>query len=138
MKTYMKPTMESEAFVANEFVSTCYTVTCDNCGAVQAGYDKLVGQITSIEYRGQESNIIRGTLGGEPACINETTVQEYKPWWYDLLGDITHYIYERYFKDYYMEQVVIGSFHPVVVTEGFEKPGIYHPDQMFFHPNASV
>ena len=41
MKKYVKPMMESEAFVANEFVSSCWTVTCDNCGAWEEGYDIL-------------------------------------------------------------------------------------------------
>lgn len=30
MKKYMKPIMESESFVANEYVSTCYLINCSN------------------------------------------------------------------------------------------------------------
>ncbi|MCD7818448.1 MAG: hypothetical protein LUH07_05300 [Lachnospiraceae bacterium] len=29
MKDYVKPTMKAERFAANEYIATCYTVTCD-------------------------------------------------------------------------------------------------------------
>lgn len=45
MKKYVKPLMESEAFVANEYISTCYTVTCGECGSWEEGYDKLAGSV---------------------------------------------------------------------------------------------
>lgn len=31
-KEYMKPVMEAEAFVANEYVAACWLVTCDRLG----------------------------------------------------------------------------------------------------------
>lgn len=127
MKKYMKPMMESENFVVNEFIGSCWTVTCDYCGTVEKGYDQLYNQIITTEYDGQESHIIRGELNDKEPCITETTVNNYKPWWYDSLGVFTHIIYEAFFKDYYKETVVTGAYHPVTFEEGHGN-----------HPNASV
>lgn len=47
MKKYVKPLMESEVFVSNEYISTCYTITCGKCGSWQEGYDQLAGDVDS-------------------------------------------------------------------------------------------
>lgn len=35
MKKYVKPMMESEAFVANEYISSCTILSCMGCQATQ-------------------------------------------------------------------------------------------------------
>ena len=41
-KAYVKPVMESEEFVANEYVAACWTLTCITVGHECAGKTKIV------------------------------------------------------------------------------------------------
>lgn len=82
-KAYVKPVMESEAFVANEYVAACYTVRCKECGAYQEGYDSLNEGVTEMDVVGK---IYAGNLGGKRGC-NEIRIPNTEPdIWKDFWG----------------------------------------------------
>lgn len=62
MKKYIKPIMESESFVANEYISTCYTVTCGTCGAWEEGYDSLAGTVITKDVTIWGKEYYSGTI----------------------------------------------------------------------------
>ena len=126
-KEYVKPVMESEEFVSNEYVAACWTVACNECSGKEKGYENLKSGVTTTEVFGKELSIYQKSLGGQETC------QEYKipneepefrpsnPWpW--LLWKI--FVELLHFNPGYSEEI---SYHPVSVTEGWDN-----------HPNASV
>ena len=52
-RTYVKPVMESEAFVANEYVAACWKVTCDTVG----GHSVCNGSSAIISDADRETHI---------------------------------------------------------------------------------
>lgn len=75
MKKYVKPVMESESFVANEYIGACWLMTCscqgENDPIAISGNDvggAIMGSFgNSLEVAGQETNgdlIVVGSLYG--------------------------------------------------------------------------
>ena len=127
-KEYVKPVMESEEFVSNEYVAACWTITCTNSG-------KSCGFITAKDKypEGLEVNgsigVYSGDIGGSNGCANK-----FNPKDYPLDGDFIQNMVTIYkwLRDFFNND--LGSttyYHPVSVTEGYEKDNT-------FHPNASV
>lgn len=50
-KTYVKPVMESEEFVANEYVAACWDLKCDTIGCE---YDKYAVRIGGSQYTAED------------------------------------------------------------------------------------
>ena len=81
-KEYMKPVMESETFVANEYVANCYYVTCDKgeseiikLGDKELTFDRFDrnqdGFVSSLVPPNRfYSGTISGTSGEEIYSIN--------------------------------------------------------------------
>ena len=68
-KEYVKPVMESEEFVSNEYVATCYLVTClgnKENGIPTCGSLKLKEEPNTESYDGYTAYI--GTIGGKDGC----------------------------------------------------------------------
>lgn len=136
-KVYTKPVMESEEFVSNEYVAACWTVTCTNsksCGSFtgKGAYPEGLSETDGI-------GMYTGKINDKQGCI-EVVESEGKPEWIDNIctvpswQDPTRYLIEE--AVYYIYKSLVGSgtvkaYHPVEVTEGYEKNGT-------FHPNASV
>lgn len=132
MRTYIKPVMESEAFVANEFVAACYTVKCTNCGVYKEGYDSLKNSVGSAEILGNTMTIWPDETGGckhVEVPKSEPVVNEY-PWTW---VNIPSWLYWKIFVD------ILGwdswtestaSYHPVSI----ENKWLYTTN----HPNSSV
>lgn len=125
-KEYVKPVMESEAFVSNEYVAACWTLTCTGtCGGVETTRDEGYSEGVFFEY---------GEFANEEPCTNkidETIVKVDS--FRDLLklvGDaLSGEISEREFWEYlWLGRPITTTtrFHPIKVTKGWEN-----------HPNAS-
>ncbi len=137
-KEYVKPVMESEAFVSNEYVAACSTIACMNCDAVGTKYESAsdVKNGLNVLATGSEGTIYQYTekLGGKDPC-DEYSIEK-KPSWIENI-----YTGNSIFSlEYAWEEVVwafykalggdskeVTSFHPVTVKEGWDN-----------HPNASV
>lgn len=123
MKKYVKPLMESEAFVANEYVSTCYVIDCNSCAGVihakdgDSALDKLTTE--------QGVSIYTGNLGEYGPCKNQDYLREYVDSFdfrYETTYDFVYWILSLIFGEH------VSSFHPVTVTDkGWDN-----------HPNASI
>lgn len=110
-KVYVKPVMESEAFVANEYVAGCWKIACE-----EGTYTYLGGE--KIEH--EDHGYIIYVSDKDPNC--------------DIYGDhfdkdgFVYYVNPNY-KDTYMGDIGgVEGPHPVKI-ENRTKPG---------HPNASV
>lgn len=126
-KEYVKPVMESEEFVSNEYVAACWTVACNECLGKEKGYENLKSGVTTEKFLGKEMSIYQNSLGGETPCQTykiPSTEPEFSlrnPWpW--LLWQIFVELLD--FNPGYSGSV---SYHSVSVTEGWDN-----------HPNASV
>ena len=84
-KDYVKPTMESEAFVANEYVAACYWVDCTHDGCIDPIKVRDVNSVTAAlnkfanTYGGKVSTtpidgsyIYKGTLNRNNGLNNDT------------------------------------------------------------------
>lgn len=89
MKKYMKPIMESESFVANEYVAVCSIIQCLNsdCNASEV-VTKLPNEITSGLTPMGASGVYmyRGALGGVDNCSNTKTDPD-KPDWIEGISE---------------------------------------------------
>lgn len=125
-KDYVKPTMESEAFVANEYVAACWTITCTNddgsCGSITAKNDLPTG-LTYDEASG--NGTFSGTINGNSGC--RTTISE-KDYEFNNWGDFFAWLWDLFNGN----TTQSSSFHPVSVTDG------YIASDNKFHANASV
>ena len=127
-KEYVKPVMESEEFVSNEYVAACWTVACNECSGKEKGYENLKSGVTTTETSwGKEMAIYQESLGGKTPCqtykipSTEPGFEWSNPWpW--LLWQI--FVELLGFDPGYSNSV---SYHPVSVIEGWDN-----------HPNASV
>lgn len=122
MKTYIKPIMESEAFVANEFVSACYYLDCTNCDAIEfsktqynlSGYDNVGGQ-------GQDIYMYTGKVNGVDTCSQVGGDVEFtKPGWINgisdwlpVIGWLVEGVVWEIFKDRYSHLTETINYHPV-------------------------
>ena len=87
-KEYVKPVMESEEFISNEYVAACYTVRCTECGAFAKGYDSLASGVKTGNHMGYSVSIYTDNLGGTPPCIteeNEKTPSWVDEWWEKII-----------------------------------------------------
>lgn len=140
-KNYVKPMMESEAFVANEYVAACWTITCTNsdanaCGGIEKIKDKELTDIGGLNAQYNESSdsylgTYTGTMpGNKQPCKNQLTMKDFDfDWGLGALVDIDFYkfLWALINDDLYNNNPV----HPVAVSEGY-----YLENK--FHPKASV
>lgn len=133
-KNYVKPMMESEAFVANEYVAACWMATCSGrCGAVEKGYESLKTRITSGQsyddmylYTGSLTDTATKVTKSATDCESVTKDAGY-PEWADQW-------YERWFWNWILvpwfgqQNTETSYYHPVTLEEGWGKS----------HPKASV
>lgn len=126
-KEYVKPVMESEAFVANEYCIACWTVTCQNpeCGAVEYGYNALKNEVTTQSYLGKTTSVHTGKLGEEEKVPCTKYVEDTYPDWCDKWWE--KIIWDEILSNWFTSQK-ITEYHPVSVTSGWGET----------HPNASV
>lgn len=85
-REYVKPVMESEAFVANEYVAACWVVECDKDGIEGAfcfygenlvkGGDKYKALDDYLKYNASGS-LHKGKALGWSDCSNENTSTYY-------------------------------------------------------------
>ena len=134
-KAYVKPVMESEAFVANEYVAACWTMTCTNstksCGDYEYKGDTSV--LGGLSLQGGStttgSGTYTGTIDGKSGCRDKYNPKDYN-WtgtWWDIAVAIEWII------DYFTgNQGTTTWSHPVEVTKG------HYDDNNKFHPYASV
>ena len=133
MKKYVKPMMESEAFVSNEFVSACWTIECTNsdksCGEFTGKNDYPAG--LRVDSDGISGTYV-GQIGQTPVgCRTEDTVS-YKDYGFngkwDGLSDIFRFL--KWLRDFFNDDLTETNseyFHPVKVSSGWDN-----------HPNASI
>ena len=108
-KEYVKPVMESEEFVSNEYVAACYTIDCNVCSY----YDE-VKTLPDGSENGElidKSGCTEGFVPSEP----DTSSWGAYLWWAFLTYILGYESGEEY------------SYHPISVTKGWAG-----------HPNASV
>lgn len=93
MKKYVKPMMDSEIFVANEYVSACYVGSCNIDGEVYLDtnnngvYDKGTDQYKYTNDACKDGFTIRGVdsaPGANAFVVGEHTV--YPGYWDSFLG----------------------------------------------------
>ena len=123
-RQYVKPMMESEAFVANEYVAACYTVSCigDGCGSFPGKWEGTEdSRYPAGLVEGEDGNAIyKGTMGSSDGCKKTT---EYL-WGTGIIGFI------NFIKDL-LDDGELGfttKFHPVSVTEGYYVDNKWHPN----------
>ena len=72
MRAYVKPMMDSEVFVANEYVSACYSGVCNISGSVymdsnnNGEYDKGIDQYKYYNTACKHSFSVTGATSPEP------------------------------------------------------------------------
>lgn len=132
MRTYMKPVMESEAFVANEFVAACWTIDCqhEKCTAIQKGYNDMYTNFNNKNYEsftdedGTRFYYLTGDLNNLPGC--QTYSSSSKPGW--ATGWLNAvYWFMKYILRWNPDIEENTKYHLVTLNSG-------HPN----HPNASV
>ena len=118
-KEYVKPVMESEEFVSNEYVAACYLVTClgnTEEGIPSCGSLKLKEEPRTESYNEYTAYI--GTIGDKNGC--STIPGGSVPWLIKMLYLI--------FTGVLLEDKEDVNYHRVTVgNEGWDN-----------HPNASV
>lgn len=126
MKKYIKPAMESESFVANEYIGACWTMTCTNsdksCGTETWRGDKNIDGLT---LSGNSSTgVYVGDINGNGPCRDEYKPNDYN-WTGSFWSDIPVLI--KFIIDLWTGNTgTTTEYHPVSVTEGWTN-----------HPNAS-
>lgn len=125
-KDYVKPTIESEEFVANEYVAACWTVACKECLAFQEGYDDLKNRVESGTFLVKTMDVYTDTLGGADPCQTYDIPKKQPSIREDFIGWL---LWEIFVKGLGVAPGNDGSvsYHPVSVIQGWEN-----------HPNASV
>lgn len=125
-KEYVKPVMESEEFISNEYVASCYTIKCTNskgsCGNITGKYNDYEGSLTVND---EGVGVYYGTIGTSSGCTNKTNPKDYD------VKDL------RSFWDWLLDVIFDNTttteyFHPVSYTDG------YKTSDGKYHPNASV
>lgn len=130
-KEYVKPIMEGEAFVANEYIAACWTITCEGkCGGVETVYDTRKNEILKDSYEASNLSgkmyIYPGEFAGTSAKKCEEFREDTYPawadkWWEKLLWD---YVLVPWFGAEHQE---VTNYHPLDIQQGWNN-----------HPNASV
>lgn len=131
-KTYVKPVMEGEAFVANEYIAACWTVSCEGkCQGMETVYDARKNEILKDSYEASYGGSGKKYIyTGEFAGVTAEDCEEFKKdtypswadkWWEKALWD---YILVPWFGAEHKE---VTHYHPLQITSGWDN-----------HPNASV
>ena len=124
-KEYVKPVMESEEFVSNEYVAACWTIICTNslsCGVAEV---KTAGDSKPKGY--EESNgveIYAGDIGNSIGCKTQDDLKKYLDSF--LTYPINEFVYGI------LTSIFGGSitrYHPVSLEKGHNNGA---------NPNASV
>lgn len=127
-KVYTKPVMESEEFVSNEYVAACWTITCTNDDG-SCGKEIGIGDYPEGLDINSGFGTYNGLINGKSGCRSEYNSKDYdfsSVFWKDIPKIIEAIV------DFFTGQGGTETeYHPVKVTEGYEKNGT-------FHPNASV
>ena len=139
MKKYMKPIMESEAFVSNEYIGTCYMLKCTECSATE--YSQSEYDMSNYEKVPQtDMYMYTKTINGEATCktVGGVDITE-KPDWIDrisswdnslnLLYWLEEAVYDWYKSKYGATSPVV-NYHPAFTEE---TNSTNYPA----HPNAS-
>ena len=125
-KEYVKPVMESEEFVSNEYVASCYTITSTyskgSCGNITGKNDDYEG---TLSVNSEGVGVYYGKIGESNGCTNKvnnkdynvTDISSFLKWLWDVIWDNT---------------TTTEYFHPVSYTDG------YKTSDGKYHPNASV
>lgn len=120
-KAYVKPVMESEAFVANEYVAACWRVSCNDCGEEMLYYGDINWDYDDGDdfVKAGDTQMYLGSINGhEP----EEHISYSGPWWWQFLQRLLGWGDKSY-------------FHAVDVTPG-ANGGV--ADLNPSHPNASA
>lgn len=122
MKKYIKPVMESESFVANEYIGACWTVTCHGkCGAgtFVTLDEQLYKDITSSSNSGN-GYIYTGDLVNKSGkvfavenCESFTQNGEIPDWVNSFETRLLYWLLQKIFG----ENETTTYYHPVSVTQ---------------------
>lgn len=124
-KEYVKPVMESEEFVSNEYVAACWTIICTNSPSCGVAEVKTAGDSKPKGYG--ESNgveIYTGDIGNSIGCKTQDDLRKYVDSF--LTFPINELVYE------FLKAILgdsITSYHPVSLEKGHNNGA---------NPNASV
>lgn len=117
MKKYIKPVMESESFVANEYIGACWTITCHGqckVGSFVTTDTTLYEDITKSQSSGN-NYIYTGTLKDKEASQCESFTQNSdKPDW--VTGWRLELLYELLVWIFGQRQDTV-YYHPVSVEQ---------------------
>lgn len=122
-KEYVKPVMEGEAFVANEYVAACWVVDCDKCRDILVYSSEKPG--TTYNIHGSSIEIYTGTINGKEPCTTYSEFKENYPFLYWILS-LFGWSDSR-----------ADKFHPVTITSGNAIDTSGYPNANG-HPNASA
>ena len=126
-KEYVKPVMESEEFVSNEYVAACWTIICTNSPSCGVAEVKTAGDSKPEGYK--ESNdveIYAGAIGNSIGCKSQDDLREYVNS-FDFILPTTYDVVYRILKAIFGNSIT--SYHPVSLEKGHDNGA---------HPNASV
>lgn len=130
MKKYMKPIMESESFVANEYVAACWTLTCvGTCGGVETSQSSSLSAGSYFDY---------DEFDGNAPCTTKVDTDRLT---IDSLEDFFKLV-----KDAFNTNMSIFEFFDIIVNgKEIETKTPVHPINVTSgwpastgHPNASV
>lgn len=140
-KEYVKPVMESEEFVSNEYVAACSTIKCTKCNAmdeVYKGVSDVTSGLTMLAEDGTSSlYIYPDDLDGATTCT-DVTIGGGKPEWIDKIyegnnpfnpGSIWEELVWLGYQIFVGNNTTVKSYHPVTVIKGHNNGA---------NPNASV
>ena len=123
-KEYVKPVMESEEFVSNEYVAACWTATCLECDAEIEAYDKMANSIKNEAMTSTDDVYVYAKeFNGVPGCLSSTSTS--KPSWATGWGALIWWFLQTFWGAEGESTTV--WYHPISLVEGWDN-----------HPNASV
>lgn len=127
-KEYVKPIMEGEAFVANEYIAACWTIDCLECGAYDEVYDKdKQNYMNASTALGYDTYTYPGKINGVDPC--RSTTETSKPSWVDdvFLGELIWWALKKWFGA--KDDEVVSYYHTIQFENSWTHSN---------HPNASV
>ena len=136
--------MESEAFVANEYIGACYYLSCTDCGATD--YSKNQFSMNGIENMGNSGvYMYKDEISGKVPCFTENF--EGKPAWIEGISErpgkgifaflfwvswptVEELVYAWYKYRGGQDDITIETYHPAITgqTDAYTYPA---------HPNHS-
>lgn len=139
MRKYVKPLMESEAFVSNEYVSACSLIECfGKCGQSEVVNGVKPEDLTSnmINMDGSGYYMYTGTVNGVSATDCETYSSSSKPTWIENIYNTG----DRY--GLYVLEEIVYAFYKLFGGQDNQNITNYHAVQVSLKgesngPNAS-